>query len=187
MNHATAERYRACCCLWSGVGIELAQGGFNMWACVNLLAGCKYIISHNQRAVWCTRCGGSCRWSGTSPVQIYTVGGRWRRDKDTKFCCLGESQTGWSSAAFNHKSQDFQWSKSCFPQCWNYPLRGSFAQWSMMSASQPAFIGQVANSEGNRVRVRVRVNPNQYKKNERTKASQSPPGGRVSHQRASCH
>lgn len=142
-NHTTAERYRACCCLWSGVGIELAQGGLNMWACVNLLAGCKYIISHNQRAVWCTRCGGSCRWSGTSLVQIYTVGGRWRRDKDTKFCVLGEILI---KCRFYNKSQDFQWSESCFPQ--NYPLGGSFARWSMMSASRPAFIGQVANSEG---------------------------------------
>lgn len=57
-----------------GVGMELTQGGSNMWACVNLLAGCKYIIA--LTAVRCTRCGGFCRWSGTSPVQIYTAGGR---------------------------------------------------------------------------------------------------------------
>lgn len=44
---------------------------------VNLLAGYKCIISHNQPAVRCTRGGGgSCRWSGTSPVQIYSAGGR---------------------------------------------------------------------------------------------------------------
>lgn len=134
-----------CRCLWSGVGIELTQGGLNMWACVNLLAGCKYIISHNQPAVWCTRCGGSCRWSGTSPVQIYTVGGRWRRDKDTKFSILGESQTGWSSDQFS----GLLVVKILFSSMLDITLRGSFAQWSMMSASQPALIGQVANSEGN--------------------------------------
>lgn len=38
-----------------GGGIELAQGGLSMWACVNLLVGCKCIIFHNQPAVWCTR------------------------------------------------------------------------------------------------------------------------------------
>lgn len=41
--------------LQSGGGIELAQGGLSMWACVNLLVGCKCIIFHNQPAVWCTR------------------------------------------------------------------------------------------------------------------------------------
>lgn len=37
--------------LWNGIGIELAQGGLSMWACVNLLAGCECIIFHNQPAV----------------------------------------------------------------------------------------------------------------------------------------
>lgn len=64
--------------LWSGGGIELAQGGFSMWACVNLLAGCECIIFHNQpaacdvpekmRLLWL------CRWSATSVVQMYSLG-----------------------------------------------------------------------------------------------------------------
>lgn len=64
--------------LWSGSGIELAQGGLSMWACVNLLAGCECIIFHNQpaacdvpgkmRLLWL------CRWSATSVVQMYSPG-----------------------------------------------------------------------------------------------------------------
>lgn len=62
---------------------------------VNLLAGYKCIISHNQPAVRCTRGGGggSCRWSGTSPVQIYSAGGRlWdTEDRIQKSAFLGGS------------------------------------------------------------------------------------------------
>lgn len=64
--------------LWSGCGIELAQGGLSMWACVNLLAGCECIIFHNQPAA-CDVPGKMrllclCRWSGTSVVQMYSPG-----------------------------------------------------------------------------------------------------------------
>lgn len=51
LRGGTGTRYY----LWNGSGIELAQGGLSMWACVNLLAGCECIIFHNQPAVWCTR------------------------------------------------------------------------------------------------------------------------------------
>lgn len=71
--HAHKRHY-----LWSGGGIELAQGGLSMWACVNLLAGCECIIFHNQpaacdvpgkmRLLWL------CRWSATSVVQMYSPG-----------------------------------------------------------------------------------------------------------------
>lgn len=64
--------------LRSGGGIELAQGGLSMWACVNLLAVCECIIFHNQptacdvpgkmRLLWL------CRWSATSVVQMYSPG-----------------------------------------------------------------------------------------------------------------
>lgn len=63
--------------LWNGSGIELAQGGLSMWACVNLLAGCECIIFHNHsrlcdvpgkmRLLWL------CRWSGASLVKMYSL------------------------------------------------------------------------------------------------------------------
>lgn len=69
-------------------GLEGAQTGPSEPA-----GGRQSLGSHTQPAGWRSRGAGSCRWSGTSPVQIYSAGGRlWgTEDRTQKSAFLGGS------------------------------------------------------------------------------------------------